>query len=61
LNRNTSYEALKVTITVSGPNAHGEMSEHADTVDFTPRGSARPLPNKRAKNWKSRKTSSAAS
>lgn len=34
LGKNTSYEALKVTVTVSGPNAHGDTSEHADTVDF---------------------------
>lgn len=34
LSKNTSYEALKVTVTVSGPNAHAEISEHADTVDF---------------------------
>jgi DNA primase catalytic core len=34
LQRNTSYEALKVTITVSGTNARGDLAEHADTVNF---------------------------
>ena len=34
LSRNTSYEALKVTITISGTNARGDLAEHADTVNF---------------------------
>jgi DNA primase catalytic core len=34
LSKNTSYEVLKVTVTVSGTNLHGDMSEHTDTVDF---------------------------
>ena len=34
LSRNTSYEALKVTITVSGANGRGDLAEHADTVNF---------------------------
>jgi DNA primase len=34
LQKNTSYEVLKVNVTVWGTNLHGELSTHADTFDL---------------------------
>jgi DNA primase catalytic core len=34
LGKNTSYETLRVTVSVSGTNLHGDLAEHTDNLDF---------------------------